>query len=38
MNEEINLNFEVNSIDVMESELKRGGPEYTILESFPFRE
>ena len=33
VNEEINLNFEVNSIEVMESELKRGGPEYTILES-----
>ena len=36
VNEEINLNFEVNSIEVMESQLKRGGPEYTILESFPF--
>jgi len=33
VNEEINLNFEVNSIEVMESQLKRGGPEYTILES-----
>ena len=33
VNEEINLSFEVNSIDVMESELKRGGPNYTILES-----
>jgi len=31
--EEISLNFEVNSIEVMESELKRGGAEYTILES-----
>lgn len=31
--EEINLNFEVNSIEVMESVLKRGGVEYTILES-----
>ena len=38
VNEEINLSFEVSSIDVMESELKRGGPEYTVLESFPFRE
>ena len=38
VNEEINLTFEVNSIEVMESELKRGGSEYTILESFPFRE
>lgn len=33
INEEINLSFEINSIEVMESELKRGGPEYTILES-----
>ena len=33
VNEEINLNFEVNSIEVMESELKRGGAEYVILES-----
>ncbi len=31
--EDINFNFEVNSIEVMESVLKRGGPEYTILES-----
>ncbi len=30
---EINLSFEVNSIEVMESELKRGGSAYTILES-----
>jgi len=35
VNEEISLNFEVKSIEVMESELKRGGPEYTILESAP---
>jgi 2'-5' RNA ligase len=33
VNEEINLNFEVNSIEVMESELKKGGPNYAILES-----
>ncbi|MBI4101732.1 MAG: RNA 2',3'-cyclic phosphodiesterase, partial [Candidatus Nealsonbacteria bacterium] len=33
--EEINLNFEVASIEIMESELKRGGPEYAILESIP---
>ncbi|MFH1575819.1 MAG: 2'-5' RNA ligase family protein [Candidatus Nealsonbacteria bacterium] len=31
--QEINLNFEVNSIEVMESRLKRNGPDYTILES-----
>jgi len=35
--EEIDLNFEVNSIDVMESELKKGGPSYTILESCPLK-
>ncbi len=33
VNEEINLSFEVNSIEVMESQLKRGGPEYSVLES-----
>lgn len=34
VNEEINLSFEVNSVDIMESRLKRGGREYLILESF----
>jgi len=33
VSEEINLGFSINSIEVMESELKRGGAEYTILES-----
>jgi len=33
--EEISLNFEVKSIDLMESKLKRSGAEYTILESIP---
>lgn len=33
INEEIDLAFSVGSIEVMESELKRGGPQYTILES-----
>jgi len=32
---EINLRFKVNSLEVMESELKRGGPDYTVLKSFP---
>lgn len=32
VNEDISLSFEVNSVEVMESQLKRGGPEYTILE------
>lgn len=31
--EEINLSFPVNSIEIMESELKRGGAEYIILQS-----
>jgi 2'-5' RNA ligase len=35
---EINFSFEVNSIEVMESQLKRGGPEYTILESLKLGE
>lgn len=33
--EDINLSFEVKSIELMESQLKRGGPEYTIIESYP---
>jgi len=33
VNEEINLGFEVNSIEVMESQLKKGGAEYIVLES-----
>lgn len=32
--EDIDIEFEVNSIEVMESVLKRGGPEYTILQSY----
>ena len=33
INEEIDLTFTVESIEVMESELKRGGPIYIVLES-----
>ena len=33
INEDIDLVFSVESIEVVESELKRGGPVYTILES-----
>jgi 2'-5' RNA ligase len=33
--EKINLSFSVDSIEIMESELKKGGPQYTILESIP---
>ncbi|KPJ73084.1 hypothetical protein AMJ48_02465 [Parcubacteria bacterium DG_74_1] len=33
INKDIDLTFEVKSIEIMESQLKRGGSEYTILES-----
>ncbi len=33
----INFKFEVESIEIMESELKRGGAVYTILESIPLK-
>ena len=32
---DINLDFDVNSIEVMESKLRRVGPEYAVLESCP---
>jgi len=35
---EIDLQFEVKSIEVMESKLKRTGAEYTILQSFYFKQ
>lgn len=34
INDTINQSFNAASIELMESELKRGGPQYTILESF----
>ena len=37
VNEEINFFFNVNSIEIMESQLKKGGPQYTILESCPLK-
>jgi 2'-5' RNA ligase len=38
INEDINLTFEVKSIEIMESHLRRrGGPEYTVLESVPLK-
>jgi len=37
INEDVNLIFEVISIEVMESALKKGGPNYTILESCPLQ-
>jgi 2'-5' RNA ligase len=33
INEDIDFMFSVESIEVMESEMKRGGPQYTIIES-----
>jgi len=33
IDKEISLSFDVNSVEIMESELKRGGAEYTILET-----
>ena len=38
INEKIDLLFTVESIEVMESELHRGGPVYTILESFKLKQ
>ena len=35
INEEISLSFPVESIEVMESELKKQGPEYSVLQSIP---
>lgn len=37
INEDINLTFEVKSIEIMESRLKRNGPEYAVLESVPLK-
>ncbi len=34
INEDADINFSVDSIEVMESELKRGGSEYEIIDSF----
>lgn len=36
VNEDISLSFEVTSIDIMESDLKKGGPEYSIIEAAQF--
>jgi 2'-5' RNA ligase len=35
IDEELNFSFEVKSIEIMESHLKRGGAEYTVLASLP---
>lgn len=38
INEELDLSFDVNSIEVMESKLKRPSPEYFVLASFKLSE
>ena len=35
IDEDLELEFEVNSIDIMESHLKRSGPEYILLQKIP---
>ncbi len=35
INEEISIEVPVNSIEIMESKLKRGGAEYSVVESYP---
>jgi len=35
--QEISLSFEVNSLEVVESQLQKFGPDYTILESCPLK-
>jgi len=35
VDEDISISFEINSIEVMESQLKRSGSQYTILQSIP---
>jgi len=37
INEDISLTFQVNSIEIMESQLRRQGPIYTILESIKLK-
>lgn len=37
VDEDISLSFSVNSIEVMESQLKKGGSKYTVLESIPLK-
>lgn len=36
INEDIDLSFDVNSIELMESKLKKGGAQYMVLASFMF--
>jgi len=36
VNEDVSISFQVNSIEVMTSILKRSGAQYTVVQSFPF--
>jgi RNA 2',3'-cyclic 3'-phosphodiesterase len=38
VDEDTDFSFEASSIEVMDSELKRGGPKYTIIGSFPLKQ
>ena len=38
VSEDISLNFEAKSIEIMESKLKQGGPDYFVLESIELGE
>lgn len=37
IDEDINFNFEVNSVEIMETELKKSGPTYIVLESIQLK-
>jgi len=37
VDQDIDLAFTVESIEVMESELKKGGPQYNVIESYPLK-
>ena len=37
VNEDIDISFHVNSIELMESKLKRGGAEYSVIETIPLK-
>jgi 2'-5' RNA ligase len=38
IDKEINLSFHIDSMEIMQSDLSRSGPEYTVLESVSFKE
>lgn len=37
ISKDLSLSFKVNSVDIMESDLKRGGAHYTVLQSIPLK-